>query len=370
MASGVAAPSAFAAFAAFAVTAVSAAASAEPPGPQTARLVWVRGERTESCDDGAAVAHRVATRLGRDVFSDAAPRSIEGVVTHDGAHWEARLYLRDARGALVGSRDLTSDAPDCEPLEAAATLAIALAIDPDAALRPLPSPDAASPTAAAAPAATAAPPLALPPAPPSVPTPSSVPTPPPAHPPPAPPPEVSRTAEPLPPQPPRNAVRVTARAVLGTGILPSASPGFAWSAEAPAERVLVGSAGVLYFPEVRTAARDFAFGLTAAWLGACAQAWGGRPVSLAVCAKVLLGALHAVVYQLEPTEPGDRFWSGASLAGQARFRIVGPLVLEVGGELLVPITRQRFMVSGQSAPVFQESAAGVAGFAGLGVSIP
>jgi hypothetical protein len=364
-------PRALVVFAALAAPSLAGLLAARPAGaaepataPSAVRLVWVRGERTENCDDRAGIARRVSARLGRDVFSDAAPRAIEGVVQHDGEHWAARLYLRDADGALVGSRNLTSDAPDCEPLEAAVTLAIALAIDPDAALRAPPTvaqtapPAVESPRPAPAPIPPTAPPAAPPPA--AAPSPFPVPNRPQASP------------EPLAParSPRRDGVRVTARGVIAAGLLPSASPGFAWSAETPAGRVVLGTAGVLYLPETRTAEGDFAFGLTLAWLGACAQAWGERAVSLAVCGKVLLGAIHAVVYKLEPTEPGDRIWSGASLAGQARFRIVGPLVVELGAEMVVPFTRSRFMVSGGDAPVFQESAVGAVGFAGLGLSIP
>jgi hypothetical protein len=123
-------------------------------------------------------------------------------------------------------------------------------------------------------------------------------------------------------------------------------------------------------PEVRTAAGDFGFGLTAAWLGACAQAWGERAVALSACGKLFAGGIHAVVYALEPTQPGDRLWAAASVSAQIRVRVVGPLVAELGAEGLVPITRQPFLVHGQSGTVFQESVVGAAGFAGVGVSIP
>jgi hypothetical protein len=154
------------------------------------------------------------------------------------------------------------------------------------------------------------------------------------------------------------------------GLLPATSLGFAWSAEGPANRPFLASVGVLYLPEVRTAARDFGFGLTTAWLGGCAQAWGERSIALAACAKVLAGGIHAVVYTLEPTTPGDRPWVAASLEARIRGRIIGPCVAELGGEAFFPITRQRFRVSGQSDPVFQEATVGVAGLAGIGVSIP
>ncbi|MGA7120005.1 MAG: hypothetical protein WBY94_07910, partial [Polyangiaceae bacterium] len=100
------------------------------------RLVWVLGERTQGCADRATIARRVVARLGREVFSESAPRSVEGVVQHEGDRWDAHLYVRDGDGSLFGSRYLSSTAPDCSALDAAVTLAIALAIDPDAVARP------------------------------------------------------------------------------------------------------------------------------------------------------------------------------------------------------------------------------------------
>jgi hypothetical protein len=163
---------------------------------------------------------------------------------------------------------------------------------------------------------------------------------------------------------------VTARAIGSVGLLPSPAPGAAWSAEFPAARAFQATVGVIYLPETRTGGDAFAFGFTAAWLGGCAQAWGERRVSLSVCGEVLLGAMHAVVFALEPTHPGDRFWSGASLAGQVRWRVVGPFVLELGVQGLLPFARPRYLVSGQPGTVFQEAAAGGAAFVGAGVSIP
>jgi hypothetical protein len=133
---------------------------------------------------------------------------------------------------------------------------------------------------------------------------------------------------------------------------------------------VTASAGVLYLPETKTSAGDFAFGLTAAWVGGCAQAWGQRRVSIAACAEVLGGAIHAVVYDLVPLHPGDRFWAGASVVAQARWRIVGPLVAELGAQAIVPITRPPYGIAGGGGIVFQEAPVAGAAFAGLGVSIP
>ncbi len=142
------------------------------------------------------------------------------------------------------------------------------------------------------------------------------------------------------------------------------------SAEGPGDHAFQATAGMLYLPEVRTASRDFAFGLTAGWLGMCAKPWAEGRVAIALCGKFLLGAIHSVVYTLEPTGPGDRVWTSASMSLGAGIRIAGPVVAELGGEGLVPFTRYQFQVTGQSGSVFPEASVAGFAFAGVGVSIP
>src|SRR5260370_20595553 len=110
----------------------------------SARLVWVRGENTEGCSDGAAMARRVSMRLGKNPFREDALTSIEGVIQREAQRWQAQIYMRGADGRLAGTRRLTSDSADCDGLDAAATLAIALAIDPEAVLSPVPAQSLAS----------------------------------------------------------------------------------------------------------------------------------------------------------------------------------------------------------------------------------
>ncbi len=337
------------------IVSIFVASSARAEAPQKpVRLVWIRGERTETCVAPDVLEHRVEARLGRSVFSASAPRAIEGVVQHEGEHWIAHLYVRDERGALEGSRDLANDGPDCAPLEDAVVLAIALAIDPESALRP---PD---PTVSFTPLPNP------PPAPePSSPPPSQTPPPPPVSPPvPLEPPAFRANSISIPP--PNGAVMF--RSLLALGLLPRASAGLAMAAEVPLYRILDGTAGVLYFPEVQ-GQPDFAFGLTAAWLGACASPRLSASVALSLCGKVFLGALHAVVEVLEPIQPGDRLWASGGLSAALRARVVGPLALEVGAELDLPVTREAFVVGGESSAVFQEGVVAGVGFLGLGVTI-
>jgi hypothetical protein len=287
--------------------------------------------------------------------------SIEGFIERDAGRWTARIFVRNASGNLVGSREMSSDAAECAPIESAVTLAIALAIDPDAALRSPGSPPAgrtpSSPTVLSPPAATCPPcPAAN----------GTAPAPCPAPP-------LCPVAKPLAEAEVSGSSRsstVTLRGVLAGGLLPSASPGIEVAAKLPVWGALQVVAGAILLPEVRTATSDLGFGLTAAWAGACADAWSGRWGAASLCAAAMLGAIHAVVYVLEPTTPGQQLWGGASVTPAIRVRIAGPLVLEAGGELVVPATRQQFTVGGRPGVAFQESPVAGVGFLGLGLSIP
>jgi hypothetical protein len=355
------------ALSAFTSLATEGRGASADPDPRALRLVWVRGERTQDCGDRAAIARRVVERLGRDVFSEAASRSIEGVIQHEGERWDAHLYVRDANGGLSGSRYLTSTGPDCTALDAAVTLAIALAIDPDAAFRPTSTGSSTMAPSASAPSLAAA----LPPAPtqPVLPIPTSQTTRPAEVPTAIPSVDASRFPKSLAP-PRRGSLSVAARALVAVGVLPVAGAGAALSAQGPVDRTFQGTAGVLYLPEVRTPSGGFAFGLTAGWLGVCAQPWTQGRIALAICGTILFGALHSVVFALDPIQPGDTLWSSASLSIGARVRIAGPLIAEVGAEALFPFTREQFLVKGAGTPAFQEGSVGGFGFGGLGVSIP
>jgi hypothetical protein len=346
---------------AFAAALTLAASGAEADeGPF--RLVWVRGARTESCSDGATIASGVSARLGRNAFSPSAPRSIEGFIQHEGGGWTAHIYVRDDSGKIAGSRDLSSEAPDCAPLEAAVTLAIALAIDPDAALRPAVSIPLVPSVPAQPPSSPPVPPVILP-APREAVCPRAIERP-----------CISSSPSQNPKSAPleHEAAAATLRGALAGGLLPAPSPGVALAADIPIYEAFRGSAGMIFLPEVHTTKGPYSFGLTAAWLGACA-AWQSGRLGVLGCGKVLVGAIHSVVYasaQLEPTAPGDQPWVGAALSPAVHFRLIGPLLAEIGGDLVLPITRQKFTVGGQPGDVYNESPFAGVGFVGLGMSIP
>jgi hypothetical protein len=163
---------------------------------------------------------------------------------------------------------------------------------------------------------------------------------------------------------------VTIRGVFAGGLLPSASPGVEVAGKLSVSGALHAAVGALFLPEVRTAAADLSFGLTAAWAGACADAWSGPWGAVSLCATAMLGAIHAVVYVLEPTTPGEQLWAGVGVTPGIRVRIAGPVIGEAGGELVVPATRQQFTVGGRPGVAFQEPPVAGVGFLGIGLSIP
>ncbi|MFO0603542.1 MAG: hypothetical protein U0324_10235 [Polyangiales bacterium] len=343
--------------ASLAALAVPAAAAADPSG---VRLGWTRGEGAETCADAAALTDAVRARLGRDPSADAGERPLEGSVARAGDAWTVQLYLRTREGALLGARSLSSTSAACEPVVGAATLAVALMIDPDAATRPRDPPPPAAP--APSPPATPAPPPAPPPAPALV-----TPVPSPALP-------RAATPSPAPPDAPARVPRaqpfeVAVGALVSVGLLPGAAPGVLLRVGAPLAGRFGWGLGVAYLPESRTGQGDdgFAFGLTAVTLQGCVDVARGARGALAGCAGVAVGGMHAVVYRPLPDLPGDRAWVGAAASLRATATLVGPWVLS--GELgaVVPVTRHRYDVAGRAEAAYEQSPVG--GFAALSAGL-
>jgi hypothetical protein len=140
---------------AFAAAARAQQGGAATPAPRTSSLSWVRMPGAEECIATQPLARAVEERLGRTVFVSAAEAdvSVEGRVEGAPKAWRATITLRDSKGALLGTRELTSDKPSCDSLREPLALVIAVMIDPDASSRPEPPP----PPPDAGPAPTAPP---------------------------------------------------------------------------------------------------------------------------------------------------------------------------------------------------------------------
>jgi hypothetical protein len=123
-------------------------------------------------------------------------------------------------------------------------------------------------------------------------------------------------------------------------------------------------------PETRTSDRYFGFGLTAFEIGGCGVPWRNRWFELVGCLGVWGGALHTSVYSLAPVSPGDYPWIAASLTPRLRVLLPAQILVEVGGDAMVPMTRRNFVVEGWSSPVFREPPVTARIFVSLGVHSP
>jgi hypothetical protein len=316
------------------------------------RFSWVRGDGAGSCPDTRALAVRVEQRLGRNPFSDSAEQSIEGSVVQRQGLYRAELRVRDSAGVSRGTRELSAGGPDCSELAEAVVLAVVLAIDPNAALGGSPVPPAVAPVAPP----PAAPPVVDPPALAPCPAPRCPPSPP-----------CPRATCPMPPALATGGL--IGRAVLAAGILPGIVPGAAVFGEMGNERVRA-SLGFVYFPESATDGGSYAFGLTAGSAGA-SFAWPlADGLELSALGELELGALHAVVYELPPVEPGDQLWFAAAAGPRLGFFALSPLRLELGASLVVPFVRPAFEVRGVAEPVFQSAPVGGFFYLGAGLGTP
>jgi hypothetical protein len=196
-------------------------AGAEPA--HTARLSYTLGRGAEQCPDEQTVRAAVAERLGYDPFQPGARRLVTATVRRAGGSLRGEVNLRDARGAVSGTRQLTATDDDCVELVTAMALAISLAIDPTSLPRP--------PAPVAPPAGGPAPSPGGEPAPRASPAPSapSLPsTPPPPAPPPAVAPPVVAAPRPVvvPAAAPRPSLRIGVGGVFAAGTEPGLTGGF------------------------------------------------------------------------------------------------------------------------------------------------
>jgi hypothetical protein len=296
------------------------------------RLEWVRLEGAGSCIDAAQLEARVQRRLGTDPFDARASRSIEGVARRTRAAWRAQIAVRarpsDANPPL---RELESTGADCESLSNAVVLAVALAIDPAAALSDAP----VEPTPAPRPVEE-----------PKAPTPAPI---------------TAASEATL-------AGRANLALAAQLGLLPKASFGVALGVAATLTPRFELGLRAQAFPEVEVVDEpSYATGLAALTLELCGRARPAKVVDLRVCGGPSLGLLHAAVLQGERTQPGERASLAAELGLDAAFALTPTLAFELGARAAAPITRYRFILEGSDRPLFTQSA--IAAIAHLGLEL-
>lgn len=317
------------------VVAAACLAGVEARAAEPARLEWVRLEGAGSCIDRTELESRVKRRLGNEPFDPRASRSIEGVVQRSGKIWRAQIVVRARPDEPAPPRrELESAAADCESLSDAVVLAVALAIDPQAAW--------SDPTVKAAPPP---PPSPLAEAPKPLPVPAATPG-------------------------GEEALGGRAQLVFAgqLGLLPRASLGLGLGvAMLAASRFELGLRA-LAFPEVEVSgAPSYAVGLVALTFDFCGVARPAEPIQLRACAGPSLGVLHASVLAGDRTQPGQRASLAGEVGGDAVFALSSKWAVELSARAAVPVTRYRFMLEGSDQPLFAQSA--VAGIAHLGLEL-
>lgn len=325
------------------------ATSSHAEAPTSARLSWVRGEGASRCPDAAFVAARVVAHLhGVDPFTAPAAISVEAFVDRDEEGWHARIYDRDAAGALLGARSFDSDDADCEGVAQASALSIALTLNhgmlPPAA-PPVTAPPVAAPPATAPPA-TAPPVIAE-----------------------------SRTPAPRPLSPrPRLELSSSARVAIATGFTPAPSALFALHTEGTARGRLRWMAEALTTTATSPDdAATYAFRFFGGRLGACFEAWQSRAVSLEGCAALTAGGIALTVTDAAVNDAATGLWVGASLDAVARFTPLRPLLFEAGVSASTPFVRPRYEDVANRSPdralVYESPQIAAMAWLGAGVSI-
>lgn len=130
-------------FAVWLATALGVAEGASGQAPSA--LSWVREAGAESCIGAPELGARVERLVGPVlVAAPSAEVSVEGQIARNGQRFVAKIVISDARGAVLGVRELESargaagSEPDCRALDDQLAFVIAVAIDPNVALAELP----------------------------------------------------------------------------------------------------------------------------------------------------------------------------------------------------------------------------------------
>lgn len=315
------------------------------------RLIWIRGVHAETCPGQLEVERQVRWRLGRDPFQLDAPRMIEAKVSLVDDLWHAELSVRDNTGALLGQRLLDVKADNCGQVVDAVGLAVALAIDPNVSFesRVPPLPSAAAPSRNRAPIAPAQAPV-KPAASPSQPMPEYV-----------------GPAQNVRLDKSRYEYELTLRGLVAAGLLPGLAPGVGVAGAFGAKGLRL-TLGLSFLPETKLD-DGYSFGLSAASAGFCADAFRSGPLSASLCGELIAGAMHAVVYRLEPLHPGDYAFAALGVGPKLGLHAFSPFFIEGGFSAALDFLRPTFAIRSAST-VFVSSLVSGIGYIGLGVAVP
>ncbi|OJH39489.1 hypothetical protein [Cystobacter ferrugineus] len=104
-------------------------------GPGSESRWGLRWSAPPGCIQAGPLARAVEARLGRTVFGPEPEFLVDGVLERGRpSGWKARLSLVDARGNVLGGREVSTAEEACSAIDPRLLLVIALMIDPSAAL--------------------------------------------------------------------------------------------------------------------------------------------------------------------------------------------------------------------------------------------
>ena len=326
-------------------------AHAQEPKRETGTfaLSFVRGAGAEGCPSRQELEREVSTRLGHSPFDASAEKSIEILTERTPDGYRSIVSAIDRDGKILGRRVLLGEEPSCAPIFSATALAVALFIDPEAALsRDSRANEAVGRFEVDEPAT-----------PPPVPVPTPA-----AAPPPAP-------VSPTPPPPPAPPARDTAIAVTGVeavatlGLVPAFSPGVGIFTEGFPGRRLGFSLSALYVSKASVTQGDATLDVSLSTFGA-ALAFApvnDRALRLVMDAGLSAGALHVSVREAPAIGQGDHGYLALGVSARLEATVINGFFFSarVGGA--VPLVRHDLSV--ERTTIWTEPP--VAGLASLGV---
>jgi len=317
------------------------------------RLIWIRGVHADTCPGQLEVERQVRWRLGRDPFQLDAPRMIEAKVSLVDATWHAEIIVRDNTGALLGQRMLDVKADNCGQVVDAVGLAVALAIDPNVSFESrVPSlPSAAPPSRNGTAGTRAQPPVGA-----AAMAPLAQPKP-----------EHAAPTQDAEHDKSRYEYELTLRGLIAAGLLPGVAPGMGVAGAFGANGLRL-TLGLSFLPETKLD-DGFSFGLTAASAGFCADVIRTGLISASLCGELIAGAMHAVVYRLEPLRPGDYAFAALGVGPKVGLHVSSPFFIEGGVVAAFDFLRPKFAIH-NGGTVFESSLLGGIGYIGVGVAVP
>jgi hypothetical protein len=334
-----------------ALAAFCVAGRADAGEGRTSSLSWVELSGAEACGGATSIAKAVEQRLGRAALVSPAQAdlSIEGHAERVGSRLRAVLVLRDGTGVQLGSREIESEAVDCSELRENVALAVALMIDPDAVLRPLP-------------------PLAQPPPPP----PSALP--------PAPPPPtivVQRVEAPVAPSSPAVPWQVepAANIAIGYGFLPSVSVGALVSATVLPPRTWPVEVYGGVWAAQRVAAHGSASAeLTSTFvgLGICPLSARRTDILFLVCAAGQVGVVGSAPTGFLTAQGGSMPTVQLVADAHLSLSLTRSVVARAGGSLAAALLRSKFVFDDAAGAqtLFDASVLAATADLGLAVTLP